>query len=402
MQPLLKRFPEQVRSSCRLSAGLEHRVAIASLLASSGDGQAVSGELLGSRLGISRAAVQKHVRQLRELGFPIVAAAGTGYRLESPFSDLVVAEAVLPYLLKCREGRWTGGILPWLAGVPYCYVKSCASTNAVLRQIADHSPSGTIVVTDEQTDGRGRLGRSWLSRPGKDLTFSLLARPAVAPARAHLVSLAAALAVAETLERLSDGPVGIKWPNDVLLGADKVCGILVEGSMDADSLRWAVVGIGINVNSEPAAFVERLTAEERRPWIGRPRPVSLRERLGRQVPRAPLFASLLDSLTSHLSALEEAAAATTGNTSPHGMPESGSLLDGIRRRDVLAGHHVDIFSGPGLDEPVVSGVATGIGPEGQLLVRTADGVIFPVFAGDATLRTRLRTPAAVNRCAHSG
>ena len=156
---------------------------------------AVSGESLGKILGLSRAAVHKHVEHLRADGFAVESAGGAGYRLTLPFTDLVASEAVLPFLLEGMDPRWT-----WVAGLPYHYQARCASTNLALRQEAASSPSGTVVVTDEQTGGRGRLGRTWVSEPGKDLTFSVLVVPSLAPAQVHLLSLAAALAVADTVD----------------------------------------------------------------------------------------------------------------------------------------------------------------------------------------------------------
>ncbi len=182
MQPIPKRFLEHLLTAGLLTEGQAHRIAIALELASAGEADSVSGEALGEKLGISRAAVQKHVLQLRDSGFPIVAVARTGYRLAAPFSNLVVAEAVLPYLLSARgaeAGGYEGAVQSgadagrpsWIAGLPYRYVQSCVSTNVLLREAAGSSRAGTLVVTDEQTGGRGRLERAWSSSPGKDLTF---------------------------------------------------------------------------------------------------------------------------------------------------------------------------------------------------------------------------------------
>ncbi|MBN1631622.1 MAG: biotin--[acetyl-CoA-carboxylase] ligase [Thermoleophilia bacterium] len=325
----------------------------------------VSGEALGGALGLSRAAVHKHVEHLRTLGFAIATVAGAGYRLERPFDDLVAAEAVLPCLLS---------LLPadpvWTAGLPYRHVAGCSSTNAELKVLAATAPAGTALVADEQTGGRGRLGRTWVSRRGQDLTFSVLLRPNLGPAQAHLLSLAAALAVAEVLEDLEglEGRVAIKWPNDVLMGGRKVCGILLEGSMDADRLQWVVAGIGLNVNSDPEALLRGLDPNQEREWRGKPAPTSLHEELGHEISRAPLLARLLVRLTQRWKEVER--------------PE---LLEGLQRRDVLVGRHVEVLSGPPLDEPVVSGEAVGIGPVGQLLVRVASGETVPVFAGDVTV-----------------
>jgi BirA family biotin operon repressor/biotin-[acetyl-CoA-carboxylase] ligase len=330
---------------------------------------AVSGESLGKVLGLSRAAVHKHVEHLRAVGFAVESSGGAGYRLARSFTDLVAPEAVLPHLLECLDPKWS-----WAAGLPYHYQARCPSTNAVLRQEAASSPSGTVVVTDEQTGGRGRLGRTWVSEPGKDLTFSVLVLPSLAPAQVHLLSLAAALAVADAVDELlhaegGEGLVQVKWPNDVLLDGKKVCGVLLEGSLDSDRVLWAIAGIGLNVNSAPSDMISGLGPEKGQDWQGRPQPLSLREHLGREVPRAPLLAALLCSLTRRWT---EA-----------GAPD---LLDDLRGRDALAGRRIEVFAGPPGNEPVVAGEAAGIGPEGQLLVLESTGRTVPVFAGEVTVR----------------
>ena len=416
-----------------LGAGVAHRAVLAARLAgtlSHAGGKEnpipVSGEVLGRTVGLSRAAVHKHVGYLRSLGFSVRSYPGKGYGLDRPFTDLVAAEAVLPFLLVTADA-------PWTAGLPYLYVPRCGSTNLALKEATESRrvesgrernsrvaeiqaraprhgreratiglpgsgglPAGAVVVTDEQTRGRGRLGRLWSSEPGRDLTFSVLLRPALGPAQAHLISLAAALAVAEVLETLPGlgGQVAVKWPNDVLLGEEKVCGILIEGSIDADSLHWAVAGLGLNVNSTPSGWMAGLTAKEANNWAGRPRPVSLFERLGRQVPRAPLLAALLERLTGRFTELEEGANRPTGGGAGDGASSGLDNLAGaakvvaeLRRRDALAGRQVEVLAGPHQGRVVVSGEAVGIGPEGQLLVRRASGETVAVFAGDVSLRT---------------
>ncbi len=377
MRPLPKRLFDHLIANSSINEGLIRRVALASELAAAevldGHRQTLSGADLGRRLGISRAAVHKHMQQLQDLGFAITPVARTGYRLTASFADLIVAEAALPYLL---EGSAAVDETPLpLVGLPYRYVASCASTNVLLRDAAAAAPSGTVLVTDDQTVGRGRLGRGWISQPGKDLTVSVLVRPALAPARAHLLSLAAALAVIETVETLPglEGRVGLKWPNDVLVAERKVCGILLEGSMDADRLQWAIIGIGLNVNSRPESFIEDQSETERRQWLGRPWPTSLAAEAGAHVPRAPLFAKLLGALAQKFGEVEGKGA--------HDM------LAAVRERDLLRGRAVEVFAGPLLDDPVGGGIAEGIGDEGQLLVRAPGGELTTVYAGDVTLRS---------------
>jgi BirA family biotin operon repressor/biotin-[acetyl-CoA-carboxylase] ligase len=283
--------------------------------------------------------------------------------------DPVTSDAVLPLLLGLLEPG-----APWVAGLPYEYLPECASTNAALKEAAAHTHTGAVLVTDEQTSGRGRLGRSWLSEPGADLTFSVLLRPRLEPDKAHLLALATGVAVAQVLEDAFQlqGQVSLKWPNDVLLGGRKVCGILLEGSMKSEQLVWAVAGIGLNVNSEPAAMVAGLSAADRAEWSGRPEPVSLREHLGVPVLRAPLLAALLARLTGWWTGLEW-------------LGTVASLLGEWRCRDALVGRPLEVFSGADRSELAAAGVGAGIGEEGQLLVRDAAGCITEVFAGDTSV-----------------
>jgi BirA family biotin operon repressor/biotin-[acetyl-CoA-carboxylase] ligase len=364
-----------------VSSGMAHRVGLAARLAASSHPErreagapAVSGQELAGIMGISRTAVQKHVHHLQSLGFAVASSRGAGYRLERPFTDLVAAEAVLPFLL---GSAWQDGSpaseLP-RAGLPYLYLERCESTNLVLRKAAA-LPSGAVAVTDAQTSGRGRLDRTWSSLPGQDLTFSVLLRPSLAPSQAHLLSLTAALVVAEVLEALPGvrDRVGVKWPNDVLLGDKKVCGILLEGSMDADRLHWVVAGIGLNVNSASTTLITSSSPEEAAAWLGKPGPVSLREHVGREVPRAPLLAVLLERLGGRWAAVEAGAAS------------QNEVLEQLRQRDILAGRLVEVVKTMGPHEPAVVGEAAGFGSEGQLLVRQAAGLVVEVFAGDVTV-----------------
>jgi BirA family transcriptional regulator, biotin operon repressor / biotin---[acetyl-CoA-carboxylase] ligase len=304
---------------------------------------------------------------------PSEGSPGPGAAAAKAPRDPITAEAVLPLLLDMVEPG-----APWVAGLPFEFRAACESTNAALKRIADGSRAGTTIVTDEQTCGRGRLGRTWLSEPGVDLTFSVLLRPRMKPARGHLLALATGVAVAEVLEQGFglEGQVSLKWPNDVLLGGKKVCGILLEASADADRIVWAVAGVGLNVNSEPCRVLASLPPERAVEWQGRPQPVSLKENLGFAVPRAPLLAALLARLTWWWTGLDWTSTIPT-------------LLAEWRKRDALAGRLVDVSAGADRSELVVAGLAAGIGEEGQLLIRTeglgVDGALLEVFAGDVSV-----------------
>jgi BirA family biotin operon repressor/biotin-[acetyl-CoA-carboxylase] ligase len=288
---------------------------------------------------------------------------------EPPAGDPVTVDRVVPLLLDLVGSR-----VPWVAGVPYEYLPTCASTNTVLKGLAESAASGTTVVTDEQTGGRGRVGRTWMSEPGRDLTFSVLIRPSLLPAQGHLLSLAGGVAVAEVLEeRCGRGAkVGLKWPNDVLLDGKKVCGILLEASADPARIHWAVAGIGLNVNSESSSLVQGSSPGQAAEWKGRLQPVSLREHLGRMTPRAPLLAALLARLTYWWNGLGRSDAAA-------------GVLAEWERRDVLEGRRVEVSAGMDDLGRVAVGEAAGIGEEGQLLVRRPDGTVMEIFAGDVSV-----------------
>jgi BirA family biotin operon repressor/biotin-[acetyl-CoA-carboxylase] ligase len=281
-----------------------------------------------------------------------------------------VPEAVLPLLLGAVN---TGtddpcGAIQKPIGLPYLYFAAMDSTNASLKEIAQHqAPTGALIVTDDQSGGRGRLGRTWISQPGKDLTFSVLLRPRVLPAEASRLVLATGLAIAEVLEE-SLGPgrtVGIKWPNDVLVDGRKVCGILSEASMDMDRLHWVVIGIGLNVNSRPG---EPVLSESD---VRRPAPGSLAQSVGETVLRPPLLARLLDALAARWSQVDAG--------------DWKSVREACAERDLLRGTSVVVRSGFSDDGVVTEGLADGLGPEGELLVRGRDEVVRAVRAGEVTL-----------------
>jgi BirA family biotin operon repressor/biotin-[acetyl-CoA-carboxylase] ligase len=192
--------------------------------------EAVSGPDLAARLGVSRAAVWKHVEALREAGFSIESGS-SGYRL------LDVPD-------------YGGPAIAFGLDAPFDieYHDSLPSTNARARDLAANGETDTVVVANEQTGGRGRLDRAWRSPPG-GVWLSVLCRPDVPPAHAPLLTLAAAVAVTETA-RKNGVDAGIKWPNDVLVGDGKLAGILTEMEGEADRVAWIVVGIGINVHAE--------------------------------------------------------------------------------------------------------------------------------------------------------
>ncbi len=195
----------------------------------------LSGEEMSRRLGISRAAVWKHVKALREEGCQIEAVTRKGYRLI--VSGLHRGE-IAPYL----RTKWLGRKQEYFAVTDSTITEGRAAGER-------GEPNGFVIFADQQRSGRGRLGRPWSSPAGQGIWFSVLLRPRLAPAVAPQLTLATAVGIANALTTLGFQP-GIKWPNDIFLDGRKVCGILTEMDADMDKINHVIVGIGINVKNE--------------------------------------------------------------------------------------------------------------------------------------------------------
>ncbi len=211
----------------------------------------VSGEALSAELGMSRAAIWKHVEALRAAGYRIDALRARGYALGAAPDRLIPAE-IARHLTTARFGRRLE-----------CF-ETIDSTNVHAARLArEDAPEGTLVLAERQTAGRGRLGRSWVSPARVNLYASFVVRPRLAPADAPQLALAAAVAVARALGTVPDlgrDRIAIKWPNDCLLDGKKVAGILTEMDAEVDRIKSVVLGIGVNLNASARAFPPELRA----------------------------------------------------------------------------------------------------------------------------------------------
>ena len=222
------------------------------------------------------------------------------------------------------------------------------SPNArVLALARGGAPAWTAVVADSQTAGRGRGGRAWASPPGVALYFSVLLRPSLAPDALPLLTLAAGCAVAEAVRAETGLPAGLKWPNDLLVGGRKACGILCEAEAGPDGAPAVAAGIGLNVNTPPEALP--------------PRPVfpatSLAAEAGRTFDREKLLRACLDALRAAVARLE----------GPDGAAGTVARFNGL---DALRGAPLEV-SLP--DGSVARGTGLGAAPSGALLLDTAEG-----------------------------
>ncbi len=202
-------------------------------------GRFLSGNILSSELGISRAAIWKHIRELRLNGYQVSAISSQGYRLERE-----------PDLLNTDK----------LEGSSIYYYQSVESTNMTARLIAEEgAPNYSIVVAEEQKSGRGRLGRDWFSPRANGLWFSMLLRPQMlTPARAAPVTLVAAAVLANQINDQFNLPMKVKWPNDLLIRGRKAGGILTELKGELDRIDYLIVGIGMNINQQELDFPKGL------------------------------------------------------------------------------------------------------------------------------------------------
>ena len=205
----------------------------------------VSGQEICRRLGITRSAVWKHVGALRRQGFSIRGVASRGYRLdpESEGLGVLALDGVPP-------GRRIGKRI--------VFRNETGSTNEDARLLArEGAEEGTVVVAESQTEGRGRMGRSWVSPPHTNLYLSVILRPDLPPANAAWCTLLASVELCRTVRDLYGLDPGLKWPNDLLLEGRKAAGILAEMEAEIDRVRFVVLGVGVNLNMPADLLPER-------------------------------------------------------------------------------------------------------------------------------------------------
>lgn len=301
-----------------------------------------SGEQLSRELAVSRSAVWKHVRALRQDGYEIESSPRKGYRLTALSSRLLPGEI--------REGLRTRV----LGRREIVFFLETDSTNTRAKALAAAgAPEGAMVVAECQTGGRGRKGRVWFSPSGQGVYLSVVLRPRISPVQAPRMTLIAGIAAAEMLmDAYPDLDIHIKWPNDILVGRKKVAGILTEISSDMDEVGFVVSGMGLNVNAR--RFPKDLKAIA----------TSLALETGRPVERAPLVRGFLEAYEKWYDAF------LTSGPDP--------VLDRWKSLSRTLGNRV-LVDGPG---GRITGIARDMDRDGSLLVEDDQGIIHPVFSGD--------------------
>lgn len=311
------------------------------------DGSFVSGEEISRKLNVSRTAVWKQIRKLEAEGYAIEAVPKLGYRIIGRPSVITVHD-LLPKLTTRVFGRH----VKVLEAVP--------STQDELRHWAEAgAPEGALVIAETQTSGRGRMGRTWVSPPGKGVWMSLLLRPAVPLPLTPQLTLLAAVALTRAIARLHPSlPIGIKWPNDLLVNGKKISGILLESAAEDERLRYVVVGIGISANLDRADFPEELLEKV----------ASLKMVAGGvETDRASLVAAVLEEFESLYDLYRE-----------QGFSPIRALWEA---RAVTLGREVTLPTASGVNR---RGIARELDETGGLVVEFEDGTVQTVFSGEVS------------------
>jgi BirA family biotin operon repressor/biotin-[acetyl-CoA-carboxylase] ligase len=302
----------------------------------------VSGAIISKTLGISRTAVWKHIRNLREAGYLIEAVPSRGYQLiQAP--DALLAEAIQSGL-DCR-----------VIGSRVCSLDEADSTNLQACQLADEgAPEGLVVIADRQTAGKGRLGRQWASPGGVNLYTSILLRPPILPFEAPRLTFLSAVAVCRAINSCTRLQARVKWPNDVLIDGAKVAGLLNEMNAETDQVHYVVLGIGVNLNMTQ----EQFPADLRYPAT------SLLLCSGDPVSRLEFTRTLLREIDLlYQQYLQDG---------------SASIISAWCELCDLTGKQVTVDC----SNKVIEGTMTGLDDDGALLVRAADGTVETIYAGD--------------------
>lgn len=304
----------------------------------------VSGEAISKKIGVSRMAVSLAIKALRSEGYAIESSTKKGYLLQKSTDSLSSGELM--------------GYLPEERMKTIICLDTVDSTNKRVKELAmDGAANGTIVISDKQTAGRGRLGRTFVSPSHDGIYFSYLMKPEGAPGDVASLTAWAAVATAKAMEIACGFSPSIKWVNDLVWQGKKICGILTEMSVESESgqIQYVVIGIGVNVNQN--SFEGELLHKA----------ASLKMATGKTFSRAKLAAEMV----RQMDALRE--------DWPH---KAESYLEEYRRRCIMAGKHITLL----WRDSEKQGTALEINPDFSLKVRYDDGTEGDIASGEVSVR----------------
>src|SRR5436190_637521 len=303
----------------------------------------VSGEKLARDLNVSHSTLTRWIDKLRGAGIDIHGELFTGYRLTR------LPDVLLPQLIRSRLHTNT-------IGKSLYHFYTVDSTNAFALRLLEHGyrvAEGTVVIAESQTAGKGRLGRSWHSERESGLYVSMVLYPKAPPSLAPLLTLVTTIAAHNAVEKATHLDVDIKWPNDLLIGGKKVCGILAEMQAEVDRIKMMIIGVGINVNHE--SFPDEIAG----------RATSLRLASGRPQSRIEILVDFLEEFESLYLTFEQ--------RGPRAIIDQWTRLSSFAN-----GRKIQINDGV----RTIAGVTRGLNPLGALRVEQADGRTEEVYSGD--------------------
>lgn len=305
----------------------------------------LSGEDISKSLSVTRTAIWKQINALKEEGYEIESVPRKGYQLIGLPDILNKEEITIDLKTDC-------------IGQNFFVFEEVDSTNERAKQLAfQGSPEGTIVLTEKQTKGKGRLSRYWESPQGKGLWFSIILRPALKPFLAPQLTFVSAVAVCRALRNITGLEVFIKWPNDIVCKGRKICGISTELNAEIDVINYVIVGIGVNVKQNIDDFPEELKGKA----------ISLKMASDYEYRRKEVLQNILFEYEIEYK---------------HYLQNGFSnVLDNWREMNTTLGREVIVKA---IDEEY-SGIAVDVDEEGYLMVENERG-IFRVVAGDVSIR----------------
>lgn len=310
-------------------------------------GSNVSGGMLADEFGVTRSAVWKAIKSLQEEGYAIEGVTNKGYCLTDD-NDILSRESILPYLDKKHSY------------IDITVLKTVDSTNNYAKTLAQNgAPQGTVIIAEEQTKGKGRLGRKFYSPSNTGIYMSIIVRPNMSVEKSLMITTGTAVVVSEAIEKVTYLPTQIKWVNDIFSGDKKLCGILTEASIDCESggLEYAIVGIGINVSTLKDSFPDELEGIATSIFPNSsPRPV-----------RSALIGEILNSFFSGLDGFAE-----------------GEHMNEYRKRSMLIGKDINVIKG----SEIIPAKAIDVDNDAGLVVRYCDGRTATLSSGEVSVRKR--------------
>lgn len=285
----------------------------------------ISGEALAEKLGVSRNTIWKAVKSLREEGFDIDASPNRGYRiLKKPY---IITEAGIRKFLPHDDNR------------RLYILNSVDSTNNYAKELARNGePGGTVVISDMQTAGKGRMGRSFCSPPKSNIYMSIILRPEIDIESSQLITSCVAAAAASAIDTICGTDTQIKWVNDLFLNGKKICGILTEASVSFESgtLDFAVVGIGINIRSVANVFPKELLKTA----------TSIQDETEKLFDRSEIIAEVITSVEKYLNELPDR-----------------KFLEEYKKRSFIIGKRVIVTKAGEEREAIAAGISENAGLE---------------------------------------